>query len=173
MYKGYLSWRISNDLEELTRSFPFSKDERHSSHILVDHVQPMPLFDFTHLHSITLYSQVMIRYTWLGLISIFFFFLPLSPSHDNGNIVNPPICTHCIIGVCKSTSVQGPCANYTRVYKVAIHNDLKGICRTRFLISIHLRWETFITHITWSYTHPIHLCEFVHVHHVTYHNNNE
>ena len=31
----------------------------------------------------------------------FHFFLPIFLSHDNGNIVNPPICTHCIIGVCK------------------------------------------------------------------------
>ena len=59
------------------------------------------------------------------------------------------------------------------MYKVAIHNDLKGIWRTRLLISIFQRWGTFITTFLDQTSIPLIFCEFVHVHHVTYQSNGE
>ena len=83
---------------------------------------------------------------WLvihGWVWFHFFFLPLFLSHDNGNIVTPPICTHCIIGVCKYASVQDIYTKYTKVRVLTIQGytkqpilkDFKEFWRTCSLIA--------------------------------------
>ena len=91
--------------------FPFSKDRGHSSHTLFDDTL-IPCIFLTSYMFIQLPTPLMMNRNmdWVQ-------FFPFSLRHDNGSIVNPLICTHCILGLwnlCK-------CARYLHlVYNVNV-----------------------------------------------------
>ena len=86
---------------------------------------PCIFFDIVHVHLITYPTNDEQKHK-LG--SIF----PFSLSHDNGNMVNPPIYAHIAfqpmefvhVYMVFTISVQAKCTNCTRVYKVTF---LEGI----------------------------------------------
>ena len=97
---------LSTNFKELTRSFPFFKHEI----IDIPHTYVfITCSPCIYLTSYTFIPSLCIHEWWLGIHGWvrFHFFFPLFLAHDNGNIVNPSICTHCIIGVRYCASVQG------------------------------------------------------------------
>ena len=106
-----LPWRNSTYFQKLVDHFPFPRigDIPHT-HCLMTHSSHA--FFLTSYMFIQLPTPLMMNRNmdWVQ-------FFPFSLRHDNGNMVNPSICTHCILGLwnlCK-------CARYLHlVYNVNV-----------------------------------------------------
>ena len=120
----------------------------------------------------------MIMDTWLGSIRTF---LPLFLRLDNGIIVNHPY-AHITLKVYANVqvykiftlSVQGTYANCTTCTRY-LSSRISKVYEELACLFPFSNDEGYSLHtlITCSHTQPIHFCEFVHVHHITYHSNDE